>query len=563
MVVGVGAFFLILVALAFMKGNLVATKAPRVLRYAQLTSDGQAKEGPLVTDGPRIYFNEILPGPRHVVSQVSIHGGETVPVAIPLKQPIVADASEDGTELLLANAEEEPFSLWIQPVVGGSPRRLGTALAHDASFGPTDGNVTYGIHKDVYSISRDGNEPRKLLTVGHVAFAFRYSPDRRLLRFSVFDVQRDDMSIMESTADGSKLRKIIPGSWGRWTADGRYYIFQDRQGGKLNFWTLPEERRFGWGRHRGQPTQLTAGPLDYEYPLPSKDGKEIFALGTAHHAELIRYDQRTGQFAPFLAGISAEGVTFSRDGQWVAYTSFPEGTLWRSRVDGSEKRQLTFRPLRAFSPRWSPDGKQMAFSADLPTTVRGVYVISTEGGTPRRVFASEQSQSDANWSPNGTQLIFGTLFVPNAPIYLFDVQSRNVTSLSGSNGFSDPQWSPDGKFIAAVTTNSSRKLVLFDISAKKWDEIVGFPVGYPTWSHDGKCIYFQFSGDEGDQDVHHSIGRVRLDDHKIEKVVDVKEVGRMTTGTFVEWFGLAPDDAPLFARDISTQEIYALEVDWP
>jgi len=50
----------------------------------------------------------------------------------------------------------------------------------------------------------------------------------------------------------------------------------------------------------------------------------------------------------------------------------------------------------------------------------------------------------------------------------------------------------------------------------------------------------------------------------VENVVDEKDVGRITTGmNGVPWFGLAPDDSPLFARDISTQEIYALEVDLP
>jgi hypothetical protein len=59
------------------------------------------------------------------------------------------------------------------------------------------------------------------------------------------------------------------------------------------------------------------------------------------------------------------------------------------------------------------------------------------------------------------------------------------------------------------------------------------------------------------------IVRLRLSDRKIENIVDIKNVGRVTTGTFVDWFGLALDDSPIFARDISTSEIWALDVEWP
>ena len=557
------AVLLIVGTVASWRWTVKTTRVPKVLGFRQLTNDGQAKGGPLVADGPRIYFNEVLPGPRNMVFQVSIRGGEATPFAIQLNQPMVVDASEDGTELLLANREADGDSLWIQPVSAGSPRRVGTVLAHDAAFGPNESHVIYGRGNEVYSINLDGSGLRKVPTAGHVAFGFRYSPDARAFRYTIFDVQLDDMSIVESTADGSRFGKILEGCCGRWTADGRYFVFQSRRDGRLDFWTLPEKKAFVWGTHRDKPTQLTAGPLDYQYPLPSKDGKTIFALGTSHRAELIRYDQHNRQFTPFLAGISAEGVAFSRDGQWVAYTSFPDGNLWRSKIDGSEKRQLTFRPLRVFSPRWSPDGQQIAFSADLSGGKRSVYLIASEGGTPKRLLASEQSQSDVNWSPDGNRLVFGTLIVPNAPIYIFDLRTQSVATVGGSHGFHDPQWSPDGRNIAAMTNGERGKLMLFDVAAEKWVEAVGFPVGYPTWSRDGKYIYFQYSNNEDKQAFRESIGRLRLDGAKIENVVDLKDVGRVTTGTFVDWFGLAPDDSPLFARDMSTQEIYAIEVEWP
>ena len=80
------------------------------------------------------------------------------------------------------------------------------------------------------------------------------------------------------------------------------------------------------------------------------------------------------------------------------------------------------------------------------------------------------------------------------------------------------------------------------------------------WSHDGKYIYFEhFSA----PDNGYRIVRLRPGDEKIETVADVSKVGRWTAGTIGQWFGLAPDDAPLVARDISTQEIYALELQRP
>ena len=533
----------------------------KVLRFTKLTDDGQVKSGPMATDGSRIFFNEVLPGPHNLVVQVSTRGGEAVPMPVQLKQPTVLDVSSDGTELLMANGGESGFTLWVQSVAGGSPRRVGMALADDARFGVDATSVIYGNNHDVYSLSRDGSSPRKLLTVdNNVAFAFQYSPDGRRIRFSIFDVQIDRMAILQALADGTEFHKVFGGCCGRWTFDGRYFIFQSRRNARLDLWALPEEKRFHWRKREEKPTQLTAGPLNFEYPLPSKDDKQIFAIGTSHRAELVRYDSRGGKFLPYLSGVSAEGLAFSRDGQSVAYTSFPDGTLWRSKVDGTERRQLTFPPLRVFLPRWSPDGKQIAFNADLPEVARNVYVVSSEGGTPQRILPSEQSQTEVDWSPDGNSLVSDTLFVSNAPIYTFDLQSKRVSTLAGSNGLFAPRWSPDGKYIAAIATEGPGKLMLFDVATQKWTEAVGSQIGFPTWSQDGKYIYFQ---DSQNQDQRERIVRLRLSDRKIEKIVDVKDIGRLTTGTFVDWFGLAPDDSPLLARDISTQEIYALDMQWP
>ena len=80
--------------------------------------------------------------------------------------------------------------------------------------------------------------------------------------------------------------------------------------------------------------------MNFESVQPSADGKKLYAVGSQWRSELVRYDDRSGHFVPFLDGISIGDVNFSRDGEWVAYTTYPEGRLWRSRRDGSEKLQL-------------------------------------------------------------------------------------------------------------------------------------------------------------------------------------------------------------------------------
>jgi len=558
-----GAAAIVVGALALSRTVLRTANVPRVLRFTQLTNDGQAKTGGMVTDGSRIYFNEVLPGPRNVIVQASVKGGEVVPLSISLKTPVLQDLSGEGTDLLITNSEPGGgSSLWLQPVAGGSPRRIGTFLVYVARFGTDGSNIIYGDEHDIYSASRDGSSSRKLLSVDNFPYSFRFSPDGRVLRFSLADEQSDSISIMEAAANGTGLHKLFQGCCGKWTPDGRYFIFENKlDNNRVDLWALPEQRRFLGRKQDERPVPLTAGPLSFAVPVPSKDGKQIFAIGNSPRAEMIRYDSRSRQFVPYLSGISAEGLAFSRDGQWVTYTSYPDGTLWRSKADGSERLQLTFQPMRAFLPRWSPDGKQIAFNASLPGMAWNMYLISSDGGTPQRIFPSEQGQMDVSWSSDGNSLVFGAT-VPNMPIYTIELKSKRVSILPGSTGLFSPRWSPDGRYIAALRAERSANLMLFDTASQSWTQLYPFDTGYLWWSHDGKYIYFQ-AGKNPPESVHETIYRLQLSDRKVERILEIEKVGRLTAGTIEDWFGLAPDDSPLFARDIGATELYALDVQWP
>jgi serine/threonine protein kinase/Tol biopolymer transport system component len=556
---------LIVVALVLWKMVLRPQRAPRVLSFAKLTNDGQPKFGPMVTDGSRIYFDEGTPGGQALIHQVSVKGGEVTMLPLPLNAPWVLDLSRDATELLVANYEVpgEGNSYWVAPVAGGAPRQVGTVLGQAAAFGADGTNVIYNketgyvVTTDLYSVSRDGSASRKLLATDGLASGFRFSPDGSRLRFTLENRVANTSTVVEAASNGSGLVKMFDGCCGEWTPDGRFFTFQRSLDGRSNIWALPERRRL-WRTASERPTPLTAGPLDFEYPLPSKDGRQIFAIATSQRGEVVRYDAGSGDFVPYLPGISAEALAFSPDGKWVTYTTYPEGTLWRSKVDGTERLQLTFPPMQAFLPRWSPDRKEIVFSAKLPDTLWNIYLISSEGGTPERL-QSEHNQMDANWSPDGNSLVFAPIDNPDAPIYTMDLRTKRVSALSGSSGLYSTHWSPDGRFITALKDDSNA-LMIFDFTTREWTEAFPFWVGYETFSHDGKYVYFL---NYQARDLKPRVLRLRMSDRKIEEVVDLQKAGPLLNGRSATWFGLAPDDSPLVTRDISTQEVYALEMDWP
>ncbi len=141
---------------------------PRVLRTVQITSDGRAKGGPLITDGTRLYFSESVTG-RGVLAQVSVAGGETVLIPTPFQNAYPLDISPTGSELLVVSFTDLGSSdspLWILPALGGSPRRFGDVIAHVGAWSPDGGKIIYANGADLYVAKSDGTESRKLVTVG-------------------------------------------------------------------------------------------------------------------------------------------------------------------------------------------------------------------------------------------------------------------------------------------------------------------------------------------------------------------------------------------------------------
>jgi serine/threonine protein kinase/Tol biopolymer transport system component len=536
--------------------------SPKVIATTQITSDGLAK-GSLVTDGNRLYFGEIAED-RYVLSQVSAKGGETGNISTPVNDPQILEISPDMSELLVTSFRAGPQSgFWIIPVPVGSPRRL-TFIGHDGAWTPT-GKFVFADGEDLYEAAADGSARRKLLTANGGASFIRFSPDGSHIRFTLGDPFTTNSSLWEARNDGSDLHPLLPG-WnnpsqeccGNWTPDGRYYVFQSIRDGTSNIWALPERSAF-WRKSSPGPVQLTAGPLNFGDPVPSRDGRKLFVQGYQPRAELVKYNAKTGEFLPHLSGLSAGDLDFSRDGAWVTYVTYGDGTLWRSKVDGTERMHLTYPPMRVAVPHWSPDGKRIVFSATVPGQAWNLFVISTDGGSPEELTHSPFDDLDPSYSPDGKTLAFGRVQPGREPsIKMLDINTHQLQTLTGSEGICCPRWSPDGSYLVAESGNGL-KLMLFDVANQKWREWVTNvgTIGYMTWSPDSKYVGFDnFLTDDA------GYMRVWVADGRIERITSFKKIRRFW-GFWGPWTGLAPDGSPLVVRDISTQEIYALDVQWP
>ncbi len=532
---------------------------PRVLATTQITHDGRGK-GELITDGSRLYIGEFDTG-NNVLTQVSTKGGETSVIPTPFPNTRIFDISPDHSQLLAQSftgtEPEDPF--FTIPLPAGAPRRLADVIGHSAAWSPDGHLLAFTRGLDLFLANADGTGARKLVTTSDNAFALAFSPDGSRIRFTLGAFHQAPNSLWEVHTDGTALHELFPG-WhsppveccGTWASDGRYFFFASG----ADIWVQIEKTGF-LQRRVPRPIRLTTGPLQFYSALPSSDGKALFVVGSQSRGELVRSESHSQQFVPFLSGISAGELDFSRDAKWVTYVTYPEHVLWRSRVDGTDRLQLTYPPMSAHLPRWSPDGSQIAYSAALPGKVLKMFLISAQGGESEELLTEDQAELDASWSLDGSRIAFGRQVVSS--IYILDLKTRQVSTVPDSGGLFSPRWSPDGGHLAGLSADSKR-LMLFDFKTQKWSEWINEAgvVGFPTWARDSNYLYY----DVGSTD-HPTFRRAKVGQTKSEFVLDLTNLDRYGDNLIGQWSGLAPDGSPLFVRDLSTQEVYALDLELP
>jgi Tol biopolymer transport system component/DNA-binding winged helix-turn-helix (wHTH) protein len=559
--------FLTIGILAF---RLVGRTEGPPLQISRVTFSGRISPGDtflenlpgMMTDGTRLYYPELENG-RTRLAQSLIAGGEATTLTLPdeIIAPLPGDISPDGSRLLIRNhiSAETEQTLWIVPTLGGAARQIPGVRAQDATWMPDGRHILYATGNTLWVAGENGESPQRFAELPGRSFWLRWMPGGSTLRLTLLNPGTHTTSLWELSADGKKAHPLLPG-WstpegeccGSWTADGRYFVFESWHNGENNIWMLTPRSH--------DPVQLTNGPLDYQAPVTSRTGDRVFFIGSDTRSELLEYSPATKAFLPFgEALMTAHRVVFSRDGKWMAWISNDDSSLWRSRVDGMERVQLTGRPMEVFMMQWSPDGKQLLFMAREPGRQWRIYSIGADGSNLHAMLTEDRNEADPDWSPDGKQIVFGRVpalmgeTAQSKAIYLFDIAGGKMTELPGSQGLFSPRWSPDGHFIAALSLDMTR-LMLYDTTTRTWRLLAQQSVADPVWSQDSKSLFFHTYVQKSQ-----TIYRIAVPGGKVEHVADLEDL-HFADAVDYQFAGITPRDVPLVNARMSTANIYSAEL---
>jgi Tol biopolymer transport system component/DNA-binding winged helix-turn-helix (wHTH) protein len=525
------------------------------------------------SDGTRIYFSHMDNGSPVLAVALAANGEISYfRLASEIGAPLIGSLSPDGSKLVVrGHLQAEPEQpLWIVPTLGGDARRVPNVLAHDATWMPDGQRLLVASGNDLTVVGTDGSDPHRLLSVQGLVFWPRWSPDGKRLRFTVRDSKRQTAELWEANSDGSNLHSLLPG-WspsaseccGSWTPDGDYYVFQSsRDGiGHSQIWALRERP---WYRKDSKPRQITDGPLGYQAPATAPGSDRIYFIGATAQYQLLRAMPKAPAFTTLDQNLSAAALAeYSHDGKWIAWENLSDNSLWRSRIDGSERIELTTPPLRIFTMKWSPDDRRLAVMGLVPGKPWKIYLIDAEGGKLTPALDEDINEADPAWSPDGHSIVFGRLpdRMDNAQpkaIYELNLATHITVEIPGSAGLFSPRLSPDGRYIAAMPLDQ-RALKLYDRSGQdrsvqRWTTLTLHGVGDPTWSHDGRYLYFQDFLEPGKP-----IYRIAVPNGKPELVATIQSLLPISAIDY-RLIGLAPGDLPIVTARTPDVNLYSVDL---
>lgn len=379
--------------------------------------------------------------------------------------------SPDGKEIVCStagtsvpqNRNNTPSTLWIVDVESGAKRLLCEKDAMQPSWSPNGKRIAFWFmppsvgRSDIGTISKDGGE------------------------------------IEVITKDGSTNWNPV------WSPDGKFLYFVSDRGGNTGFWRLPIDEETG--KVHGEPEAVVT-PAAYSRHLNfSRDGRRLIYVQTDQESNI-----RGFKFDPKNEKTIGEGFWITRGDQQIVRPDLsPDGTRFVMRMtrrtqddivivqrDGTNWRDLTNDRFFDRYPRWSSDGKQIAFVSDRSGRYE-IWIMNADGTGLRQVtFGNSDHATFPLWSPDGARILFYRARVT----FILDINKEwaNQTPQQlppPEGGFIAWDWSPDGKKL--IGTDSKSRVVSFSFETNRYEKLVDAGT-WPMWLSDSSRFVFAWDG---------------------------------------------------------------------
>jgi Tol biopolymer transport system component len=520
-----------------------------LLDSTQMTFTADPKRGPVFSDGSRLYFES-----GGEPSEMSTTGGPIVPTRVLGPGIQILDISTDGSKAigskLDVNDNNGRGTLWTTSMLGGTPRKLSEHLALVARWSPDTRYILFSDQRTIYKIDADGENWKKIWTGPGDLSDLNFSPDGQNLTVTLWqDYERQLWSLRADGHDAHRLQFDWPENAsqynGQWTPNGRHFFFSSDREGPDNVYELVAPRWFEpWKR----PTaiRLTSNQLSIRAFTATRDGSGLYVLGLMDEGAMRAYDAASRKLAPFLENLSMLQFAISPDHQWMAYSEYPSRHLWKSRLDGGEKVQLT--DSYALMQQWSPNGKWLVYS-----DWKNLYLVSADGGAPAKLTPDGHGDVAPTWFPDGKSIAFSYYPHPDQPlnIHILDLASHQVSTMPNADGYFWPSWSPDGNYLVAIAENPSR-MVMYSAKTKTWKDLHSFDTvwSYWTWAADSKSLYI--SHVEGNNGIY----QLTVPEGKWTKLSGLEGVN--DPSGFDSFISLTPGGQPAIMSRTGVAQLYLL-----
>ena len=400
--------------------------------------------------------------------------------------------SPDGQRIAFNRFTDE-CAIYIVPSLTGAARKLLT-LGPNMVFGglvtlawSPDGKFIAFTYKDpkeepckIFLVSPDTSAKHTLTSPSaeHVGdFNPAFSPDGQRVAFvrkvSVESTDKSDIYVVPITGGEPTRLTFDNTSFAglTWSADGREIIFSStragasksifsssRAGASMSLWRIPASG--------GAAERVALDGIDFWFPNVSRHGNRLTYVQTSpEDANIYRIEASDttvskNQPAKLIASTRHDsGAQFSPDGRRIVFHSDRSGQLeiWMCESDGTNLVQMTSLNKTAGSPRWSPDGQQIAFDFYGEGGKGDVYAISVEGGVPRPIVTDDSDDHYPSWSADGKWIYFASDRSGDQQVWKVPTQGGEAVQVTRQGG-RIPCESPDRKYVYYIRNLGTRGL---------------------------------------------------------------------------------------------------------